>query len=258
MKSIPFALTVASFVFAVASMTPSVVSAQATAPAAAAPAAAEPASPFSWNVGLVTDYRYRGISQSRLKPAVSAGADYAHSSGFYVGGWASTIKWIKDAGGGANVELDLYGGYKFEVVKDVTLDVGTLAYVYPSNDLKPTANTQEIYVAASYGPLTAKYSLSLTNLFGFANSKRSGYFEVNGTWDLGNGFGFAGHIGNQSVAKNGQFSYTDYKFGVTKDIQGFVFGGAIVGANNKNYVGPAPASKNLGKPALLLSVNKTF
>src|SRR5687767_7899350 len=63
-----------------------------------------PESTLSFNVGAVTDYRYRGISQSRLKPALQGGVDYTHGSGFYVGAWASTIKWIKDAGGDADVE----------------------------------------------------------------------------------------------------------------------------------------------------------
>jgi uncharacterized protein (TIGR02001 family) len=49
-----------------------------------------------------------------------------------VGAWASTIKWIKDAGGGADVEIDLYGGYKGELVKDVAYDVGVLSYQYPA------------------------------------------------------------------------------------------------------------------------------
>ena len=58
----------------------------------------EPASTLSFNVGATTDYRYRGISQSRLQPAVQGGIDYADKSGFYVGAWGSTIKWIKDSG----------------------------------------------------------------------------------------------------------------------------------------------------------------
>jgi uncharacterized protein (TIGR02001 family) len=55
---------------------------------------------LAFNVGAVSDYRYRGISQTRLKPAVQGGIDYS-IGGFYVGTWASTIKWIKDAGGDA-------------------------------------------------------------------------------------------------------------------------------------------------------------
>jgi uncharacterized protein (TIGR02001 family) len=62
-------------------------------------------------------YRYRGISQTRLKPALQGGVDYTAGS-FYVGAWVSTIQWIKDGGGKADVEIDIYGGYKFELAKD--------------------------------------------------------------------------------------------------------------------------------------------
>ena len=84
------------------------------------------AAQVSFNVGATSDYRYRGVSQSRLKPAVSAGVDYA-AGALYVGAWASTIKWVKDGGGDGSVELDLYAGYKGELAKDVGFDVGVLA-----------------------------------------------------------------------------------------------------------------------------------
>ena len=60
----------------------------------------------SFNAAVVSDYRYRGISQTRLDPALQGGADYVNNpSGFYVGTWLSTIKWIKDVpGGDANIE----------------------------------------------------------------------------------------------------------------------------------------------------------
>ena len=48
-------------------------------------AQAQEASPLTFNIGVVSDYRYRGISQTRLKPAVQGGADYAASNGLYVG-----------------------------------------------------------------------------------------------------------------------------------------------------------------------------
>ncbi|TXI21304.1 MAG: hypothetical protein E6Q67_07785, partial [Roseateles sp.] len=103
------------------------------------------ASPLSFNVGAVSDYRYRGISQTRLNMALQGGIDYAHSSGFYIGTWASTIKWVSDAGGSGDLELDLYGGYKTEVAPGLTLDVGVLQYYYPSNSLATSANTFEVY-----------------------------------------------------------------------------------------------------------------
>src|SRR4051812_16159717 len=71
--------------------------AQAQAQTAAPAPAPEPASSLSYNIGLVTEYRYRGISQSARQPALQGGIDYADKSGWYIGTWASTIKWIKDS-----------------------------------------------------------------------------------------------------------------------------------------------------------------
>ena len=112
---------------------------------------------LAFNVGAVTDYRYRGISQTRLKPAVQGGVDFAAGS-FYVGAWASSIKWIKDAGGDAQAEIDLYGGYKGEIAKDVAFDVGVLTYQYPGHKLATSPVTTELYGAITFGPATVKYS----------------------------------------------------------------------------------------------------
>ena len=65
---------------------------------------AKPDNEFSYNAAVTSDYRYRGISQTRLKPALQGGADWVNNpTGFYAGAWASTIKWIKDGGGDASV-----------------------------------------------------------------------------------------------------------------------------------------------------------
>jgi len=239
------------------------VAAQAAdAPAAEAPAEAA-ASPLSFNVGVFSDYRYRGISQTRLKPAIQAGVDYALPAGFYIGAWVSNIKWIKDAGGEANVEVDLYGGYKGEITKDLTFDVGVLRYQYPKNHLATSANTTEIYGALSLGPATLKYSHSVTNLFGFADSKNSGYLDMTVNLDVGNGFTLAPHVGYQKVASNSDYSYTDYALTASKDIEGFVISAAVVGTMTKSPGGTAayasPANgKDLGKTALVVGVKKTF
>ena len=223
---------------------------------------AQDASPLSFNIGAFTDYRYRGISQTRLKPAVQGGFDYAAASGLYVGAWASNIKWIKDAGGDASVEIDLYGGYKGEIQKDLSYDIGVLTYQYPSNKLSPNANTTEIYGALTAGPATLKYSHSVTNLFGFANSKNSGYLDLSATFDV-SGFSVTPHLGYQKIAKNSDYSYTDYSLTVSKDVSGFVLSAALVGADTKSIGGvPAyyyvPSNKDLGKAGLVLGVKKTF
>ncbi|MFG6467805.1 TorF family putative porin [Roseateles sp. BYS87W] len=220
----------------------------------------EPApDPLSFNVGAVTEYRYRGISQTRLKPALQGGVDYAAANGFYVGAWASSIKWIKDAGGDSKVEVDLYGGYKTEVAKGLTLDVGLLQYVYSGNKLNPSANTLEVYGALSFGPVTAKYSQSTTNLFGFADSKGSGYFDVTATFDLGDGLSVAPHIGHQTVKHNSAASYTDYSVTLAKDFSGLVVSGSLIGtdANKTAYASPVNG-KFMGKSTLVLGLKKTF
>lgn len=219
----------------------------------------KPDNEFTYNAALTSDYRYRGISQSRLQPALSAGADYVNNpTGFYVGTWASTIKWTKDAGGRGNIEVDVYGGKRGEIVKDVSYDVGLLTYIYPSNALDPNANTTEIYGQVGYGPGYAKYSYSLTNLFGAPDSKRSGYLDLGANIDIATGLQLNLHVGHQNVRNNGDFSYTDYKVGLTKDFGIANLSAAVIGANNSNYVGPAPGLKNLGKTALVVAVSKTF
>lgn len=224
-------------------------------------------SPLSFNLSVVSDYRYRGISQMRLKPALQGGIDYALPSGFYVGAWASTIKWIKDNGVDGGVELDLYGGLKFEVMKDLALDLGVLRYEYVGNKLKDTgiysnANTTEIYGALSYGPVTAKYSHSVTDLFGNIDSKNSKYLEFNASFDLGSGWAIAPHVGRQLVKNLSVASYTDYSLAVTKDFSGFIVGVSLIGTNADEgfYVPGAAAnsSKFLGKDGVVLSVKKTF
>lgn len=208
----------------------------------------------AFNVGAVTDYRYRGLSQTRLKPALQGGIDYS-DGGFYLGTWASTIKWIKDGGGDANVEIDLYGGYKGELAKDLSYDVGGLYYLYPSNKLSPSANTFEIYGALTYGPFTAKYSHSTTNLFGFADSKQSGYLDLSATFDV-EGFSITPHVGHQKVKNWSAASYTDYSLTVSKEVaKGLALSAAIVDTNIEVL---APNGKDLGKAGLVLGVKYSF
>jgi uncharacterized protein (TIGR02001 family) len=218
-----------------------------------------PADPLSFNVGVVSEYRYRGISQSRLKPALQGGIDYAAPSGFYVGTWASTIKWIKDAGGDSEVEVDVYGGYKTEISPGLTLDVGALQYLYPSNKLNPSANTLELYGALTFGPVTAKYSHGTTNLFGFANSKNSSYFDLTANFDLGDGMTLTPHVGHQTVKHNAAASYTDFSLTLAKDFSGLLLSGSVIGtdADKTAYASPVNG-KFMGKTMLVVGLKKTF
>jgi uncharacterized protein (TIGR02001 family) len=234
------------------------VSAMAQTAAPAAPA--EPESSLAFNVGGVSEYRYRGISQSRLNPAMQGGFDYTDKSGFYVGAWASSIQWIKDAGGNANVELDFYGGYK-GAVGDVAYDLGYLRYEYPSNKLKPNANTDEFYGAVTVGVFTAKYSHAVSNLFGFAGSKNSGYLDLSAAYDMGNGYSLTPHVGHQNVSGkgNGVFTYTDYALTLGKDLgNGLSASAAIIGTDAKKGAYVSPSNKDLGNSNLVVGLKYAF
>src|SRR3990170_7076976 len=112
----------------------------------------------SGNVALTTDYRFRGVSLSAGDIALQGGIDVVHESGFYVGTWASSIQGGTPYG---EVELDVYGGWTGAVAEGVTVDVGLLAYLYPTTDdplnLDPDTDYFEPYasVATTVGPVGA-------------------------------------------------------------------------------------------------------
>jgi uncharacterized protein (TIGR02001 family) len=220
--------------------------------------APDPEYTASVNIGAVTDYRYRGISQSRLKPAVQGGADFSHKSGFYIGTWASSIKWIEDGGGDASAEVDIYGGYKF-TAGPVGLDVGVLRYLYPNSSLPVNPDTTELYIAGTYGPATLKYSHAVTNLFGFSDSKNSYYIDLNATIDTGFwGLSFVPHVGYQRVNNNSGASYTDWSLGLAKDFgNGLSASLAYVDTDTDAYIAPTNG-KNLGKSTAVLGIKYTY
>ena len=225
--------------------------------------AAEPESTLSYNAGVVSDYRYRGLSQTRFDPALQGGVDYADKSGFYVGAWGSTIKWIKDAGATAgSVEIDLYGGYK-GAAGDVAYDIGFLRYEYAGNKLKNTvvygnANTNELYGAVTYGLFTAKYSHAISNLFGNLDSKNSYYVDLSAALDLGDGYSLVPHVGYQSVKNNATFSYTDYSLTLGKDLGNGLSASLMAVTTNAGQSQYTLVNKYNGKSALVAGIKYTF
>lgn len=230
------------------------------AQAQAKPEEKKPDHEVSFNLGVASEYRYRGISQSRMDPALQGGADYTHNpTGLYAGTWFSTIKWVNDAGGGnKNVEIDLYAGKKGELGKGFGYDVGGLYYWYPSNNLANSANTFELYGKLTYGPAYVKYSHSLTDLFGFNNSKNSFYVDVGADLDIGGGYTLNLHAGHQKVKGGNSASYNDYKVGVTKEFAGIGFNLSVIGTDADKDVYYTPSGKFTGKTALVLTATKTF
>ena len=256
----------------------------------------EPASPLSFNVGITSDYLFRGVSQTHGKPAIQGGIDYAHSSGLYIGAWGSNITWVDDFLGDGNLEIDVYGGYKGSIAADLGFDVGFITYNYPGKGsairgLLANPNTQELYVGLSYKWLSAKYSHATSSHFigwygGSAydkNTRGSNYLELNANYDMGDGWTLIGHIGHQKV-KNSVNStyknanYNDWKLGVSKDV-GFgvvtlaysdtdTQGTCSSAGGTSSYcwgdgnfvkgVGPTSSFKDVSKGTAILSFSKTF
>lgn len=230
----------------------------------AAPAAQSPHT-FTGNVGLVTDYRFRGISQTYKQPAIQGGFDYSHASGFYLGTWASSVSGNLYPGGAA-MEWDFYGGYKWEPVKDLGLDVGLLHYNYPGSryynaTLGKSGNkfdNTELYVGTTYKWFSAKYSYALTDYFGVktatyggacgfnsngsvpttgcvpatpGNSRGSGYLDLNANFEIMEKTTLGLHFGHTSVRHYSQLSYSDIKVGLTRDFGWATLGIAYVTTN---------------------------
>jgi len=246
------------------------------ATSSAAFAQTAPAAPeVTYNVGVVSQYRYRGLAQTKGQPALQGGVDYANAGGYYLGAWASQIQWIKDASQTnnpytGNTELDLYGGYKFKS-SGVDYDVGYLRYQYIGNTLGnavtsssytqyANANTNEVYIAATSGAYTFKFSNSLGNLFGNVNSKNSDYLELTANYDMGSGITLSPHIGRQIVAGNGNLSYTDGSLTVAKDLgNGLTATAAAIVTNAKSTAfNSNSTSYATGKSAVVVGLKYGF
>jgi uncharacterized protein (TIGR02001 family) len=213
--------------------------------AAAAPAAApaEPASPHTLtaNVGLFSQYVFRGITYTNERPALQGGFDYAHASGAYLGIWGTNVD---DAGlYGNTLEIDLYGGFA-NTIGDTGIgyNLGFLQFYYPDNDkiAGQSPNTTELNAALSYKWFTLKYSRAVTDFFGLnsvslgdgkGDTKGSDYWELNFNYVLPKDINLALHVGHQTVEDRSDFDYTDFLIGVNKNFSVGSSTGWNVGVN---------------------------
>ncbi|MHA3840687.1 TorF family putative porin [Sphingomonas aestuarii] len=111
----------------------------------------------SSTITLTSDYRFRGITQSDEGPAAQAGITVSHESGFYVGGWASSIS-TNSLPGYGEAETNLFGGFSTETASGIGFDVGLLYYLYPDAVSGAQTDFFEPYAAITYsiGPVSTK------------------------------------------------------------------------------------------------------
>jgi len=226
--------------------------------------APEPDYTLSANVGLFSDYRFRGLSQTGTKPALQGGFDFAHKSGLYAGNWNSSINWVEEGGyttgNSSGLESDFYVGYKTEL-GGIGVDVGNLFYYFAGEGVDSLVDTNEIYLGLSYGPFSLKTSYTTSSGYFSTAGKGTIYynlsasFPVSETVALKASYGYTG--GKEDMA---DFKGTDYSVGVAIDLgDGWGLGLSYVGAagDYKEFAVDG-AQSDSAKSAAVVSISRSF
>ncbi len=244
---------------------------------AAAVAADSPHS-VSANVSLTSDYVFRGITQTGGDPAIQGGLDYAHSSGFYVGTWASNVGWLEDFQGydRGNMEIDVYAGFGGDIGSTgLTYDVGAIQYMYPGDRNGATkADTTEVYGSLGWKWFTVKYSYYLSEeVFGFGSSTAkadgSDYLDISASVPVGEtGLTLGAHWGTFKFENNGTADYEDWKVSAEYDMgklgklgEGVTVGVAYSDTNAKRSTWTETSTvkkKFLGDSTTAVWISKSF
>ena len=228
----------------------------------AAPATSQSPLDVTGSITGVSQYRFRGISLSDKKPTLQGTINLNHESGLYAGAWASGLDGFGELGG-SNLELDLYAGYKREIVHGAMLDVGLLYYAYPGSSggnfefLEPYAN-----VSGALGPGTAKLGIALApsdkaiggnaNLYSFGDYA----LPINGTPITLNG-----HIGwskgRTTLTPGGD--YVDWSLGAAAAWRGLTLTAAYVDTTiSPRDARAAGATPGIADPAVVISLGASF
>ncbi len=211
------------------------------------------------NVGYVSDYLFRGISQTNEGMALQGGLNLNSDSGFYLSTWGSNIKF-----GDGSMELDVLAGWTGKVSNDWTLDVGVMQYRYPNGDNATTEfNFVEAYVKGTYKDFVFGYAYA-NDYFG-AGVDQYHYLSVDHTYALPNDFSIVSHLGYNLFEDDEQFqtflaagpvsdsNYIDFSVGVAKSILGASVALKYAGTNVSDS-----AQCNLCDNRLVFSVSKSF
>lgn len=240
---------ITSLLAAVIALAPATARAETSAEAEAEARAkvADSAAPISisYNLAIVSDYRFRGLSLTNRDPAVQGGVDIAFSSGFFVGAWASNIADY----GGSKVEVDVYAGYGGELA-GLSYSAGAYAYLYPGGNDVNYIELQST-LAKTVGPVTTTLTLAYTP--DQSNTTRDNFYAALGAdvavADLPLTASFA--IGRENGGYDAKW---DWSAGLTWKLDLLELSASYV---DSNYKGALEAGHNGGAGAVL-SVKAAF
>ena len=165
------------------------------------PVSAQDRPEIAWNVGVASDYVFRGYSQTDGNAQVFGGVD-ATLGNFYAGSWVSNVDFVD----GTDVELDLYGGYSSEI-EGFEVDFGFAGYLYPSQPDGSGYDYAELKadISRAIGPVSLGTSLSWSPDY-FGDDESATYVEANAAIALADGWEVSGAVGHQALDVSGDYS----------------------------------------------------
>lgn len=200
---------------------------------------------LSGTAGLVSDYLFRGVSQTQGKPAAQLTFDATHRDGWFAGLFGSGVSNAAYPNGGGN-EIDLYGGWRTELSPGVGLELGFISYWFPgaftrdADGKHVSYDTQELHAAISHGAASAGIWHAVSSHWsGFAvdpysgankSSRGSTYIEANWNLEIAPGWTLNLHAGRQIVKNFAPYNFTDVKVGVSRVEGPWTF--ALAGSHN--------------------------
>jgi uncharacterized protein (TIGR02001 family) len=229
-----------------------------------ADAAPEPTPEFTVTGGvtLASQYRFRGISLSDEKAALQGTINLNHKSGFYAGVWGSNINGWGELGG-SNLELDIYGGWKGEVAKGVTLDAGLLYYAYPGSKggdfefFEPYAK-----ISGQIGPVSSTVGVAYAwDQSALADQSNLYIFNDNSLSIAGTPITLTTHIGHSSggSALAAGDDYLDWSLGATATWKNLTLGVAYVGTDiDEDQALSVGATKGIVDDAIVATLTASF
>jgi uncharacterized protein (TIGR02001 family) len=229
------------------------------------------------NVGVYSQYVFRGLAQSNERPALQGGFDYSHDGGFYAGTWFSNVSWFADtnAGNSSSLEWDGYVGFRKALPAGVTADVGYLRYEYPGSfpalpagTVKPA--TDEVYLGLSWRWASLEYSHGLSDLFGVEDSDGGHYVDLTVTVPVRENLALALHAGRQSFAgasayarlagtdNDTLYGYEDYRATLSYSLGAGWSASATVTLSTAEDAGYTVLGKNLGDDQVIVAVSRVL
>ncbi|MEZ5436504.1 MAG: TorF family putative porin, partial [Pseudomonadales bacterium] len=215
----------------------------------------------SANIGFVSNYMWRGFSQTRNGVAVQGGVDITHSSGLYAGTWISNVDF--KLAPKAHTEHDIYLGYGFDV-GDFAFDLKYTKYMYDNANALDFTEThaQVSYDAGGLGSFAL--GVDYSDDTPIINTDSAIHYYGSYSYSLPIGVDLTATLGRYDFKDSGWVGGTDskysyYNIGVAKEFYGINVGLAYTDSNidDSNCSAFAGGSNYCGG-AFVLSAAKTF